>query len=420
TSQGTFAWNLDFLTSTKSISSDNSTATINTQGVDYTGLPLLPGMCAASSLQVTADLSSWTAMAIATIQCDGKSSFPVSASTSFVSSAFLDRSSLDANRLLTPIPPGSSVEVENKWAAQVLLEVAGLDILTTLRMNLSPLATSITSLSVRWSLSSTDPLCFTAPVPMTIDTIGFSNATLSQSAAAEELFTTVFYNTTSNFMQTMMAAINLDIGSPCPSFMTQPSMVPDVLYSTPDLQDDTARIYYQSLATAYRTFIDTVKSPNAYLLTSYGFTFPIYVIDYVYVDAAYLCHLSVRKGILSLLIAIVSGTYTVFNSGWGGIMLVAIWYVSRPKEAKYCEGHVQLLNGRDEMTHEGNPRTKPPGAPNSGPSQLTPGEAPVLGYFQPSPGGAPISGYLQFMPAYTERQSDTSATGPVVKVAEQV
>ncbi|KAG8874660.1 hypothetical protein FRB98_008306 [Tulasnella sp. 332] len=435
TTLGTFAWNLDFLTAAGSTSPDNSTAqAFNNQGLNYTGLPLLPETCIISSLRVSADLPSWTATAIATIWCNGDSSFPVGASTSFVSSAFLDKSSLGANRFLAPLPADADFEVQNRWGAQVLLEIAGLDILTTLRMNLDPLDTSVTSFSVHWSRSLLDPqVCYAGYLPLEIDTIGLSNTTLSQSVAAENYFNTTLWNTTSNFLQTMMAAVNLDIGSPCPSFLTQPTTAPDVLYSTPDLGDDTALNYYQTPLTSHRSFIHTVNSGNAYLLMNYGFTFPLYAIDDVYIESSYLCHLSVRKGIASLVIAIVSGTYTVFNSGWGAIMIVAIWYASKPKEcmylqylivsisqslgesdllqyrgvmlAKYCAGHAALLR-EWEMIRPSRPSAHPRGELDPESFELTPGDTQTSEYLPSSPGGAPTSGYIPLVPTITQHQSD--------------
>ncbi|KAG8869854.1 hypothetical protein FRB98_002117, partial [Tulasnella sp. 332] len=308
---------LDFLTNTETVV-DSSLSVVNNQGLNYTGRPLLPGTCTPSSLQIVADLTSWTVTAYAV-------------------------SSMDANRLFGIVAPNSGVEVENKWAAQVLLEIAGLDILTTLRMNLNILGTSVTSFSVRWLAQPSDPPCYNSIIPFQIDTVGFSNMSLSMGSAAEELFDTIFYNTTSNFMQTMMAAVNIDIGNPCPSFMTQPSMTPDVLSSTPNLQDNTAAQYLHTVVTAYKTFFNTVNSPNAFLELNYGFTFPLYAIDYVYIDAAYLCHLSVRKGVLSLIVAIITATYSLFMSSWATAMIVVYMFApKKPENSNYCEGHVIL------------------------------------------------------------------------------
>ncbi|KAG8871090.1 hypothetical protein FRB98_001056, partial [Tulasnella sp. 332] len=80
---------------------------------------------------------------------------------------------------------------------------------------------------------------------------------LLQTPAAEELFDAIFLNTMSNFIQTITAADNPDIGNPCPSFMTQPSMAADVLYST---SKPAGRHGFSTLsdtpAAAYKTFIN--------------------------------------------------------------------------------------------------------------------------------------------------------------------
>ncbi|KAG8877769.1 hypothetical protein FRB98_006521 [Tulasnella sp. 332] len=342
TSQGAFAWNLDYLTSALSTSGDNpSVKTVNTQGVEYAGTPLLSGTCLVSYLNVVADLASWTVTATARVTCIENSSFPVSASTSFVSSAFIEKASLDANRLLVPIAPNADVEIQNKWAAQVLLFISGLDVLTTLRMNVNPLAASVTSFSAVWQGPSV-PVCYTTPFLLRLDTVGFSNMTLTNNTAAYDLFLGLFWNTTSNFVQTMMAAVNLDIGSPCPSYMTEPSMIPQQLYQTPGLLDTTAPEFYTSLATAYHTFWNTLHLGNAYLVQKYGFTFPLYSNDYVYVDASYLCHLNARKSVISLIIATITATYALFMTGWGVVMAGATWFASKPSDSNYCDGHVIL------------------------------------------------------------------------------
>ncbi|KAG8878970.1 hypothetical protein FRB98_005890 [Tulasnella sp. 332] len=391
TSQGTFAWNLDFLTLTESTSSDNpSVKAVDTQGINYIGLPLLPSTCAISDLQVVADVEAWTSTATATVLCNSNSSFPVSSSTSFVSSPFLEKASLNANRLLSPIQQNANVEAQNKWAAQVLLEISGMDILTTLRMNVNPLAASVNTLSVRWMPSATDPLCHTTPVVMEIDTIGFSNGTLLRNDAATELFYTVYWNTTSNFLQTMMAAVNLDIGSPCPSFMTQPSMIPDMLYPTPTLQDTTAFNYYQTLLTAEHTFMNTLQLANAFLELTYGFTFPLYSNDYVYIDASYLCHLSARKSVASLVIAIISATYASFMSGWTVIFGIALFFAPKPINPNYCDGHVVLEAQMKSL----------PTSPDN-----TAGASTSLGYFQSMP---------------TQREVDAETPSPKEDAGEKV
>ncbi|KAG8867534.1 hypothetical protein FRB98_004129, partial [Tulasnella sp. 332] len=244
TSRGTFEWSLDYLTT-----ADATKLDVNAQGYNYTGLPLHPGACSVDHLEVSADLPSWTVTAIATIHCDN-SSFPVSATTSFVSSVITEKASLDSNRLQSKIR-NNDPEAMNQWAAQVLLQIAGLDILTTLRMNVNLPDTSVTSFSVIWPGNSDNivPSCYNDTLTIGLDTLGFSNMTLSQGDAATKLFSNTFGDTTNNFMQTMMAAVNLDIGSPCRSFLTNPPMAQQVLYNTPDLQDDTASQYYSSSVT---------------------------------------------------------------------------------------------------------------------------------------------------------------------------
>jgi hypothetical protein len=342
TSQGAFAWSLDYLTNAVSTATDPSVKAVNTQGVDYAGTPLLPGTCSVAALDVVADLASWTATTTASIKCLSNSTFPVSASTSFVSSAFIEKASLDQNRLLVPIGLDSSVEIENKWAAQVMLMISGLDVLTALRMNVNLLAPSVTSFAVKWAPKTGDPQCYSTVLPLSIDTIGFSNMTLINNGVAQGLFNSLYYTTTSNFMQTMMAAVNLDIGSPCPSFMTEPSLIQSQLYPTPGLLDSTASGYYASLATAYHTFWDTLQQGNAYLVQKYGFTFPLYNHDYVYVNASYLCHLNARKSVISLIIATITATYALFMTGWGVVMAAATWFASRPTDSNFCDGHVIL------------------------------------------------------------------------------
>ncbi|KAG8869619.1 hypothetical protein FRB98_002327 [Tulasnella sp. 332] len=362
TSQGTFDWSLDYLTK-----ADSTTLNVNAQGYNYSGGALLPGTCAISTLQVSADLPTWTVTAIANIQCDGNSSFPVSASTSFVSSVIAEKASLDSNRLQSPIR-SADPEAQNQWATQVLLQIAGLDILTTLRMNTNLLATSVSSFTVYWPLDINNPPPPCGLTAVGIDTVGFSNMTLSQSSAAFDLINTIFVNTTSNFMQTLMAAVNLDIGSPCQSFLTHPPLAQQLLYDTPDLQDDTASQYYASSVSLGQTFRSALDSTNAFLDEHYGFTFPLYAIDFVYIDAAYLCHLSERKSVISFLIAIVSSTYALFKTGWGAAMLVVLFFAPKPVNPNYCDGHAALEEQLKSLSNN----TPLRGSTNSGYFQAMP------------------------------------------------
>ncbi|KAG8870206.1 hypothetical protein FRB98_001779, partial [Tulasnella sp. 332] len=286
TSQGVFDWNIVSL-----LSEDSNPLLMNTQGIDYIGRPLLPGMCALTGMRVAADLPALTVTTLATIRCQVGGSFPVNASTSFVSSPSPEKASLDVTRFVSPILQYANVEDQNKWAAQVLLEISGTDLITTLQMMVNPLATSVNSLYVSWTVSPTAPLCYTSPVNMqdlSWASVGFSNGTLLSDDATWELLANTYWNTTSNVLQTMMAAVNLDIGSPCPTFMTEPSMIPDMLHQTPTLLDHTTDNYYQTPLTTGSTFMNTLQQRNGYLGELYGFTFPLYSGDYVYVNAAYL------------------------------------------------------------------------------------------------------------------------------------
>ncbi|KAG8870207.1 hypothetical protein FRB98_001780, partial [Tulasnella sp. 332] len=310
------------------------------------------------------------------------------ASTSFVSSPIPEKASLDSNRLDAVIRTADP-EAQNQWAAQLLLYLAGLDILTTLRMNMDLLPNSVTSFAVTWDSDYEDSSCSTGLISMDVDAVGFSNTTLSASPEAKALFKTFFRNTTANFMQTMTAAVNLDIGSPCPSFLTHPSMGQQSLYPTPDLNKTTASSYY---VRDIDTFINTLGSDNADLDVNYGFTLPLYAIESVYINAEFLCHLSERKSVLSFLIAIVSSTYALFKTGWGAAMIIVLFFAPKPTNPNYCDGHVILEEQIKSL-------------PNS-PMKAS--------------RGSTNSGYFQAMPTFTHREGDVQISTPQDDIQEKV
>ncbi|KAG9038011.1 hypothetical protein FRB95_003404 [Tulasnella sp. JGI-2019a] len=327
TSHSTFSWMLDYIL---------LRATTTDHGISYSG-ESLTGRCNVTQVEVWADLQSWTTEVTVTIGCDPSSGFPVSATTSFIASPYLQKTTIGSNRFIrTSDATVALTSNVNALTSAAVLEFAGIDVLNTLRIqNAASQATSFGA--VLHPNSSTGAACYVRQFTPFINMVGFNNATLSNDPAAVRLFVSTFWNVTSNYMQTMLAAANFDIGSLCASFLTDPSLINSMLYKTPALENKAADAYVQGGLPA--SFLEVLNLDPAQQIEEYTITLPLQSDGDVLVLAAYLCHLSRRKGAAQLFIAVVVATSSLTLTSWTVVMCVAKWFVMREPEANFCSGH---------------------------------------------------------------------------------
>ncbi|KAG9022726.1 hypothetical protein FRB95_014281 [Tulasnella sp. JGI-2019a] len=311
--------------------------------ISYTSHPFGTSSCDVSWMQVTVDLFTWTSSINAVVRCAPDESFHVGASTLFTASKIPGRATWDANRyyVLSWTVPGSmmnEVETSNFFVGRAVsfsLQPAVIDLLLTLRNNMRPPGT--TSVMVVAATLDLDPSpynpppisCIANPLTPVLAALGFSNMTFTNNTVATQMLS---FNTTANFMRATLAAVRLDFGNKCPYFLTNTSLIDETFH--PQLTEDQYN-HFQSNEFVPRSFYDILHSDNAQLSDNFGLTPPFYDVDYAYVNAPYLCHLTEPKKTLELLVSIVVVIFGLFSTAWGVIMIVV------PLLLAYSEFHNQ-------------------------------------------------------------------------------
>lgn len=230
------------------------------------------------------------------------------------------------------------------------LQSGGVDLLTTMRLlmdqdpdarsNLISLAASSTIPSPCNNASSSPSTA--TPMDIQLEMLGFSNLTLTANPAAHSIFNAALRDTTSNLFQAMLAAVRVDIGNQCPAnFLTQPSLVDAVLQPTPALTNATYAEFLPSLSSSSNTtigksLIDILHSDNLFLEDTFLFTLPLYAVNDIFVQAPYLCHVTVLKAPAQLVVSVAVAMAGLFVSGWGLFHGVAAWFATRGKPEGAC------------------------------------------------------------------------------------
>lgn len=181
--------------------------------------------------------------------------------------------------------------------------------------------------------------CTPNPLRPRLSTLAFNNMTFTNNTAARETFHALYYNTTANYMHAMLSAVRLDFGNRCPNYLTDPTLINDTFLATPDLTSDQYPRYFLSDEMQPFSFNDIIRSDNVYLSNIFGVSLPVYDSDEVFVTAPYLCHLTVRKSVFSLLVALAIGISSLYSTVWSGYNLLAPWLAPRMagvKELREC------------------------------------------------------------------------------------
>ncbi|KAG8986377.1 hypothetical protein FRB94_003428 [Tulasnella sp. JGI-2019a] len=350
-----FIWTIDFINTIKPA---ETLGKANNNGMSYSGSALNTAGCDVSSMRVSADLSSWTATATAVIQCNENGTFPISASTSFTSSIDRQKATAAGNKFeFRAGHDDPSLHLcNNMYASLALLQSAGIDLLTALRLETDPSSQShLLSLSASSNITSpcNGPDDYTNPhlaLDIVLEMLDFSNMTLTANDIALQIFDTSLYNTTYNFMQAMLASVRVDVGNQCPTnfLMTQPSIINSTLFQTPKLTNATYLKYYpQDLVTA-QSLYDIMNSDNAFLNDTFQFTLPLNGSTQIFLQAPFLCHLTVLKSPAQVIVSVIVAMAGLFMSGWGLFNTIASWFATRRSpEANFCDGHWRHMRQSD-------------------------------------------------------------------------
>ncbi|KAG8878842.1 hypothetical protein FRB97_002169 [Tulasnella sp. 331] len=191
----------------------------------------------------------------------------------------------------------------------------------------SNVVTVAATLDSYWDYFGPPPTnCTANPLTPILSTLGFNNMTFTNNTVASQMFHSLFYNTTANFMHAMLASVRLDFGNKCPNYLTDQSLINTTFLATPDLTPDQYSIYFQSDEYIPRSFNDIIRSDNVYLNDILGVKLPVYDIEDVYVTAPYLCHLTVRKGTVQLLASLAIAISSLSMSVWSIFQFLAPWF----------------------------------------------------------------------------------------------
>ncbi|KAG9031236.1 hypothetical protein FRB95_002938 [Tulasnella sp. JGI-2019a] len=187
--------------------------------------------------------------------------------------------------------------------------------------------------------------CSPDPLHPYLSTLGFSNLTFTNNTAAIDAFNELFFNATSNYMQAMLAAVRLDFGNRCPNFLTDLAYVNQTFLETPTLTPETYQRYFRSDESLSQSFYSLMTRGEAYTFIEpylYWISLPLNASDAVYITAPYLCHLTVRKGALQLLVSVAVASSGLFLNGWSMFQFFAPWFImhNSPK-ANHCIGHFE-------------------------------------------------------------------------------
>jgi hypothetical protein len=134
---------------------------------------------------------------------------------------------------------------------------------------------------------------------------------------------TDIYAPVANIIQTVYAAVQIDLGNPHDNnFLLNPSVLNKTLHSEffgAVLPKPTISTLYQSISGGHFFVVPT--------------TFPFKVRGPATLEARYLCHLQRKKALAQAFIAVLVATLSMFTSAWGGFMLLATSWAKRGNDS---------------------------------------------------------------------------------------
>ncbi|KAF7292679.1 hypothetical protein MIND_01166100 [Mycena indigotica] len=147
-----------------------------------------------------------------------------------------------------------------------------------------------------------------------------------------------FAHLASNTVQSLWAALRVDLGNPSPgNFLLDPSLVPRAVFrSFPIPQLPGAAFVLQNESFLYSTLVGDgyyAQSQGDSAFVNTPTLLPLPLPGPAVLDGVYLCQ---RRQLMkpgSVLVAVVAGTYTMFSTGWTVFLLLAeTWFMRKKRD----------------------------------------------------------------------------------------
>ncbi|KAJ7088558.1 hypothetical protein C8R43DRAFT_964947 [Mycena crocata] len=158
--------------------------------------------------------------------------------------------------------------------------------------------------------------------------VSYSNNTFHQYRAGQPLtddnqpvINDVTYNVFSNLIQTMYAAVRIDLGNPSPNnFLLNTSVIPDTIFAT-----------YSAIPGVFDTSEEYANLVGTKIDPDFNLTglLPLTVPGPAQLDVVYLCRFQHRKAPAQAFIAVLVATLSMFGSGWGLYLTLATGFVKK-------------------------------------------------------------------------------------------
>ncbi|KAJ7487912.1 hypothetical protein FB451DRAFT_1225903 [Mycena latifolia] len=158
--------------------------------------------------------------------------------------------------------------------------------------------------------------------------VAYSNLTFQQYFSDEPLsdtnqpvITDVTYSVLANIIQTMYAAVRIDLGNPSPNnFLLNTSAIPGTIFST-----------FPTIPGVYSTSDEYANLIGASVNPDFNITglLPLTTTGPAELDVVYLCRFQRRKAPAQAFIAVLVATLSMFGTGWGVFLALATKIVKR-------------------------------------------------------------------------------------------
>ncbi|KAJ7178907.1 hypothetical protein C8R46DRAFT_1323105 [Mycena filopes] len=178
--------------------------------------------------------------------------------------------------------------------------------------------------------------------------VSFSNLTFQQYSAGAELsefnqpvITSDLYNVLANVIQTMYAAVRIDLGNPSPNnFLLNTSVVPQTIFST-----------FSSIPGVFNASEEYANLVGEAVNPDFNMTglLPLSVVGPAVLDVVYLCQFQQRKAPAQAFIAVLVATLSMFGSAWAIFLALATKVVKRRDSgANDCAEHARETSQEKE------------------------------------------------------------------------
>ncbi|KAJ7217588.1 hypothetical protein B0H12DRAFT_1329417 [Mycena haematopus] len=180
--------------------------------------------------------------------------------------------------------------------------------------------------------------------------VSYINLTFQQYFAGDPLtefnqpvITSDTYNALANVIQTMYAALRIDLGNPSPNnFLLNTSVIPATIFSS----------FPTTLPGVYNTSEEYANLIGEAVNPDFNITglLPLTVEGPAQVDVVYLCRFQRPRAPAKAFIAVLVATLSMFSSGWAIFLALATKMVkNRNSEANTCSEHTRKLRDKEQV-----------------------------------------------------------------------